>query len=153
MKVLENISLQEVASSFDENGYPLFMEERIKPSIDVEEAIISALFSKTPRLYEGIPILLIKNSINYKKLKRLIDQSEFWNEFGYFGEFILRHFKNRDLERLVNYCRKHLKPSSILYPYDIEYSRKYQKAEEKKWNLLGAPGYNELQHQFEVYTT
>lgn len=151
MAVLEKISLEEVASSFDDHGFPLFMEERRHYSIGIEEAIISSLFMSAPRLYDGIPVLLSKNKINYKKLKNLIDEYNLWNEFGFFGEFALTHLENKRLRRLVEYCHKNLKSSSILYPFEIEFSKKFQKAEEKKWNILGAPSYEELEDQFEVY--
>ena len=152
MAVSEKISLAAVASSFDENGYPLFMEERTAYSIGIEETIILSLRSNEPRLYEGIPVLLLKNKINYKTLRTLIDEHNYWNEFGYFGEFASRHIENRSLKELITHCYENLKPSSTLYPYDTEFSIKYQEAEAKKWNLLGAPGYKELEHQFKVYT-
>lgn len=151
MGVLENISLEEIASSFDENGYPLFMEDRVAYSIGIEETIIYSLHSNEPRLYDGIPVLLLKNKINYKTLKTLIDKYNLWNEFGYFGEFTSKHLESKSLKRLIKHCYQNLKPSSTLYPYDIEFSIKYQKTEEKKWNLLGAPSYEELECQFKVY--
>jgi hypothetical protein len=110
------------------------------------------LRSNEPRLYEGIPVLLSKNKINYDILKTLVAKYGFWNEFGYFGEFTLRHFANKKIKGLVEYCRENLKPSTILYPYEVDFSRKYQTVEEKRWNLLGAPSYEELEHQFKVYS-
>lgn len=149
MAILEEISVGQIASSFDDRGFSLFMEERTNYTIGIEETIVASLIKDEPRLQEGIPILLSKNEINYNKLRYLIDEYNCWNEFGYFGDFLSRHFKNDNLKQLVQYCKQKLKPEANLVSFNHELFKKYQKPNEKKWNLFGAPSYNALERHFE----
>ena len=149
MTSIQSVTLDELASSFDNKGFDLFMEERIESSISVEETIIAALIKKQPRLIEGIPTLITKNNINYDYLTSLVDNYKLWNEFGYFGEFAANHLNEKKLNKLVEYCHNKLKPQANLYDYDL--FKKFQKEEEKKWNLTGAPSYDSMKKQFKRY--
>jgi len=148
---LLDVTSKELASSFDNNGYELIMENRQRSSLSVEESIIAALIKQNPRLIEGIPILLIKNKINYTKLRKLIYNYKLWNEFGYLGEFTLRHVKSKELSQLVSDCRDNLKPEACLDNFFRESSLIFQKPEEKTWRLTGAPPYSALEKQLKRY--
>lgn len=150
MTLLE-ITSTELASSFDNKGYDLIMENREADSLSVEESIVAALLKQSPRLIEGIPILLAKNKINYSELGSLVKEYNLWNEFGYFGEFTLKHVQNKKLTKLVSSCHHHLKPSAYLDNSFPESSKTFQKPEEILWNLIGAPPYTGLEKQFNRY--
>jgi len=150
---LENITLEEKASVFDSHGYSLLMDRRIPSNLSVEETIVSVLVDSEPepRLLEGIPVLIVKNKINYQKLKKLVDKYHLWNEFGYFGDFALKYFNNAQLKDLVNYCHTKLKPSRDILGFGYSFSKEFQKNEEKIWNLIGSPSYSSLEKQFRRY--
>ncbi len=151
MTDLTQISLEELASSFDSKGYELFMKERVPTRMSVEETIVSALTKGRARLLEGIPILLSKHKIDYKKLRELIKSYRLWNEFGYFGDFSLVHINNKELKSLVEYCRHKRKPYAKVSFLEERFFKYSGTEEEKKWNLIGAPSYSALERQYRRY--
>lgn len=151
MRNLKQVGIDELASSFDDNGYMLMMSTRVPYSLSIEESIVSALVKQEPRLVEAIPTILTKNIIDYGKLKNLVNDYSMWNEFGYVGEFALTKINNDGLKKLVEHCFNTKKSDACLLDDFESFYRKRQKPQEKKWNLIGAPSYQALEKQFRRY--
>jgi hypothetical protein len=151
MTLLKDINLEELASAFDSNGYGLFLEERPAYSIAIEECIIGAIVHKRARLIEGIPVLLSKNKVDYSFLKELIAQYQLWNEFGYLGDFALRHINDEHLRELVSYCQNNITPDAFFSDTHHDYFKKFQKKEQKQWHVIGGPSYSALEKKFNHY--
>ena len=148
---LSSIRLEELASSFDDKGFELFLEKRVHRELSVEETITASLIMPEARLIEGVPILLTKNKINYGKLKELIDKYELWNEFGYLGNFALKHIDNNELKELVGYCHNKLKPHAKLSLLDDAFFRHSKTKEQEEWSVIGAPPYSALEEKYKLY--
>ena len=151
MPTVKEATHERITSSFAGKGFQL-TDVLPKDTMSLEDTIIGALRSPTPRLLEGIPILLAKNEVNYSHLKNQIDKYQLWNEFGYLGEFALKHIEDSRLKNLVNYCGRNLKPSSDPLGYSQIYADARISSDEwKKWNISGVPSYVALQQQFGRY--
>lgn len=150
MRNYKKIGLRELAESYSFMGFPL-TNVSLEESLSPEEAIVIGLLKRNPRIIEGIPVLLIKNNIDYDKLRILIDKEMIWNEFGYLGEFTLTHTKDHNLRNLVDYCRSRMKKSATLYPHHQEFFREFQEENESRWNLIGSPSHEMLKKQLERY--
>ena len=153
-KDLRNIKLDELLSSFAGRGYELTGVNGYPVSINTEETIIAALLrDKEPkaRLLEGIPVLLLKNEVDYKFLRKLIDQYRLHNEFGYFGEFTLKYVENEDLSNLVEYCRSRLNPQTNISSLNDAFFPE-SSHEEERWKILGAPSYQALEEKVKLYS-
>ena len=154
-KDLRNIKLDELLSSFAGRGYELTGVNGYPVSINTEETIIAALLrDKEPkaRLLEGIPVLLIKNEVDYKFLRKLIDQYRLHNEFGYFGEFTLKYVENEDLSNLVEYCKNNMKPEEVSLSTFYDFFKRFPTdfKNQGRWNLIGAPSYLSLEKKLEL---
>lgn len=150
---LSQVNINELASAFDNNGFELTMDKRVPYNLSIEESIVATLLqNEEPRLQEGVPVLLVKNRINYETLRKLIDQYKIWNEFGYFGNFALKYLHNKGLENLVRYCRKERKPEVDMSDGFYNFFKELQSKEEKNWGLIGGIPYKHLDKQFRRYS-
>src|SRR3989344_6195909 len=140
-------SIEELASSFDRKGFPLFLEKKTETALSVEETIINAFMLLEPRLHEGIPVLLTKNEIDYRKLKKLIDKHRLYNQFEYFGEFALKYLNEPCLRELMEYCHSRLQQPVNISGMADSYFKNLQNKEQKRWKVLGAPSYDSLEKQ------
>jgi len=146
--------INKLYASFDRLGFDLFLisepEVPILP-ISLEDTVIKALLGAKPRLQEGIPIILIKNKVDYEKLKQSIKQNKLWNAFGYLGEFMLQYSNDSGLKELVDYCRDNKTPIVNMSGLSDAYFPNQRFVEEQKWNLIGAPSFHALEKQFKRY--
>ena len=154
-KDLRNIKLDELLSSFVSRGYELTGVNGYPVSINTEETIIAALLrDKEPkaRLLEGIPVLLLKNEVDYRFLRGLIDKYVLYNEFGYFGEFTLRYIEDKELKELTEYCKINMKPEEVSLSAFYDFFKRFPTdfKNQGRWNLIGAPSYLSLEKKLEL---
>ncbi len=147
-----------IAYLFAENGYELTGVEKVDlDGLMLEEAIILVLKNEhnyNPRLAEGVPLFFKKGIILEKDLLRLTSQHDAWNQIGYILDFAVNELGLIKYRDFLNKAKKN-KKSEIQNMSGIngldDFFLKYQKSEEKEWNLIGAPPYETMLKQLRVY--
>jgi hypothetical protein len=128
----------------------------------VEDLIIKILdYSKLSRLIQGIPAIIYKNKINFKKLTRDAVQHNVANETGYVLQMTHRLFKERkqapakmtEIEKaiLALEAQKDGKDHLMLRNFvpNLEgVLKQLQLPEEKHWRVLGRLTYNDFAHAY-----
>lgn len=157
LRILYNLS---------KRGYPLtgINQGKEYPMMPVEELFIEVLSRyKKPRAIEGLPVIAIKNPIDYERLCQLAQEQGVTNEVGFMLDNIrslLREFHvaydSTGLERAMEKLRKSLEDEEhylapLEVPYYHEAVKSRQLPKERKWRVLGIFPYRNFKHQFRTY--
>ncbi len=152
------ITEEQIAYLFAKNGFRLSGVEKVSTdNLTLEESIALVLRNDkryNPRLVEGIPLFFAGCKVSEEKILKSAAKYNVWNQLGYMLTFVVEILDLKEYQTLLDEAEKNMAAEiqnmsgiSGLHDWFI----KFQKPEEKKWNVIGAPSYDSMLKKIVTY--